>query len=172
MNCFTIGHSNHTFEDFLGLLKKHNVDCVVDVRSAPYSKYAGWFNKREIQASLGDNNVQYIFMGQELGGKRDDQAVKGDDGAVDFNKVVRTKDFQDGIDRVVMGLNKGFVIALMCAEKEPTKCHRFFLVSNELSQRGVSVTHILSDGESVSHEELEARILEAYGRKTPGLFRA
>ena len=40
----TIGHSNHTLERFLGLLARHRVTAVADVRSAPYSRFRPHFN--------------------------------------------------------------------------------------------------------------------------------
>ena len=39
-NLFTIGHSQHTVNYFVALLKKYNINYVLDVRSTPYSKYA------------------------------------------------------------------------------------------------------------------------------------
>jgi uncharacterized protein (DUF488 family) len=36
---FTIGHSGHTPEAFLALLKQHEIGAVADVRSAPYSRH-------------------------------------------------------------------------------------------------------------------------------------
>ncbi|MHA1292798.1 MAG: hypothetical protein ACTSQJ_09050 [Promethearchaeota archaeon] len=35
--CFTIGHSNHQIDNFLQLLKKWNVEYIIDIRSVPYS---------------------------------------------------------------------------------------------------------------------------------------
>src|SRR5579872_3672750 len=36
----TIGHSNHSADHFLQLLKSHQIEVVVDTRSQPYSNYA------------------------------------------------------------------------------------------------------------------------------------
>ena len=41
---FTIGHSNHSLENFLALLSKHRVTAVADVRSAPWSRFNAHFN--------------------------------------------------------------------------------------------------------------------------------
>ncbi len=41
----TIGHSNHTVDHFLNLLRVNAVQVVVDERSQPYSKYATQFDQ-------------------------------------------------------------------------------------------------------------------------------
>lgn len=41
---FTIGHSNQSQEEFLAMLRRYGIDCVVDVRSVPASKYSPQFN--------------------------------------------------------------------------------------------------------------------------------
>ena len=35
----TIGHSNHTTEAFVDLLRRHGITLVVDVRSQPYKRW-------------------------------------------------------------------------------------------------------------------------------------
>ncbi|MGD1875609.1 MAG: DUF488 family protein [Mastigocoleus sp.] len=46
MKLFTIGHSNHTIEAFITLLKKHEITAIADVRSHPYSRYLEHFNQK------------------------------------------------------------------------------------------------------------------------------
>ncbi len=36
---FTIGHSNHSIEQFVALLQQHGITALADVRSAPYSRF-------------------------------------------------------------------------------------------------------------------------------------
>lgn len=36
---YTVGHSNHPIERFLGLLQRHGIELLADVRSMPYSRY-------------------------------------------------------------------------------------------------------------------------------------
>ena len=40
----TIGHSNHSPEEFVDLLALHSVDELIDVRSSPSSRYLPYFN--------------------------------------------------------------------------------------------------------------------------------
>jgi hypothetical protein len=42
---FTIGHSTYSYEHFLILLQQHQIEYLIDVRSAPYSRIAPQFNK-------------------------------------------------------------------------------------------------------------------------------
>ena len=68
-NVYTIGHSNHTLEHFVNLIKAHEISLIADVRSVPYSRFAPQFNHKSIQASLGLYNINYEYMGDNLGEK-------------------------------------------------------------------------------------------------------
>ena len=68
---FTIGHSNHPAEAFLGLLLQHGIEEVVDVRSSPHSRFNPQFNRKALRTALTEAGVGYVFMGAELGGRRD-----------------------------------------------------------------------------------------------------
>jgi len=162
LTCFTIGHSTQTIDEFIELLKKYNVRYLVDIRSTPYSKYASQFNSEALKAALNAAGIIYGYMGKELGARYDDPTLLSKDGRVDFKKVRQIDTFKQGIERVVQGVMQGYVIALMCSEKEPFDCHRFCLVSYELSKKGLQVLHILQDGSTITNEELEERLLNKY----------
>ncbi len=72
---YTIGHSIHSNNYFLELLTKYNINCLVDVRSNPYSKYAPQYNMNEIKRFLISNQIYYIFMGEEFGGQAKGQII-------------------------------------------------------------------------------------------------
>lgn len=160
--CFTIGHSNYTLEQFVQLLKTHGIAYLIDIRSAPYSKYTPQFNKESIQHELKKENVGYVYMGDRLGGRYTSPDLLFENGAVDFDKVRHTKVFIDAISRVIEGIKKGHKLALMCSEKQPFDCHRFALVSRDLSSKGVLVKHILENGELILNEDLEDKLLHKY----------
>ena len=65
----TIGHSNHSLEDFIKILKENHIDTVVDVRSSPYSKHVPHFNKKILEEAVENASLQYIFLGSKIGGK-------------------------------------------------------------------------------------------------------
>ncbi|KAB2857470.1 MAG: DUF488 domain-containing protein, partial [Anaerolineae bacterium] len=52
LTLYTIGHSNHSLDDFLGLLKQHAITDLVDIRSAPQSRFSPHFNKKRLESTL------------------------------------------------------------------------------------------------------------------------
>ena len=86
---YTIGHSSYTQEQFLELLLQYQINCIVDVRSIPYSKYASQFNKEEIKRFLKNRSIYYVFMGKELGARREDRNLYTNEGYLDFEKQVK-----------------------------------------------------------------------------------
>ena len=66
---YSIGHSNHKWEIFLELLKQNGIELLVDTRSKPVSSYAPFANIRVLPGLLEDEGIDYLFMGDSLGGK-------------------------------------------------------------------------------------------------------
>ena len=160
---FTIGHSNHSLENFLALLSKHRVTAVADVRSAPWSRFNAHFNRNELAAALKARGIHYVYLGRELGGRPEDPTLYDDGGRVSYERVARTSNFRAGVARVVGGAAT-HRIALICAEKEPLDCHRTHLVAKEFDADGVEVMHILADGEIERH----ARTMDRQPKADPG----
>ena len=93
---YTIGHSNHKIEDFISLLKRYGITCVADVRSAPYSHYSPQFNRESLTLALQAANIEYMYLGKELGARRDD-SCSYDRGRVSFECIVETEEFKAGL---------------------------------------------------------------------------
>lgn len=148
---FTIGHSNHRLEKFLGLLEEHGIEVLVDVRSHPASKYAPHFNKAGIRDAATGRGVRYLFLGGELGGRPEDDEFYDESGQVDYGLVARSGTFREGLSRVKDGARR-FRVALMCSEEDPTGCHRELLVGRTLREEGVEVRHIRGKGDIQSEE--------------------
>lgn len=159
LSCFTIGHSDLPVEVFINHLHKNMIDCVVDVRSSPYSKYSPQYNRGEISRTLERENIEYHYMGDVLGGRYSDPSLLFPDGTVDYQKVARTHKFISGLNKVISLIESGKIAALMCSEKDPLRCHRFVLVARNLQSRGVQVIHLYRDGGQKTHADLETRIL-------------
>ena len=147
---FTIGHSTHSLEEFIALLQQHGITALADVRSAPFSRFNPQFNKDALEQEMKSHDIKYVFLGRELGARREDPSCYKN-GQVQYERLKNATLFLEGIDRVIQGAEK-HNIALMCAEKEPSDCHRTFFVARALKERGVSVSHILDDGSLESHE--------------------
>lgn len=90
MVVYTVGHSNHPIEEFLKLLVKHNINCVCDVRSMPYSRFTEQYNRENIKEYLSEHNIKYLFFGEEFGARREEKSLLTD-GMVDFEKVAKMK---------------------------------------------------------------------------------
>lgn len=157
---FTVGHSNQTQEGFLQLLREHDVNCIVDVRSVPASKYAPQFNEDMLRWFLKSNGIQYLHFGDEFGARRYDSL--NDEGQVDFELAMQTPNFLHGVERLVKGLEKGYRISLMCSEANPLECHRFAFLSRYFHEHGFDVQHILKDAKLVPHTLLEFEMIEEY----------
>ncbi len=152
-NLYSIGHSNHSLETFLGLLELHHIQVLVDVRSKPYSRYSPHFNSQELKTSVKAQGLKYVFMGQELGGRPDERDFYDAEGRVFYNKVAASGLFQDGLARLENGLEK-YRVAMMCSEEDPTRCHRHMLISRVLLEHGIVVQHVRGDGTLQSEVEL------------------
>lgn len=172
---WTIGHSNHTLDHFLELLRTHAIDVVADVRSTPFSRRHPHFNRERLKAALAGagGGIDYIFLGAELGARSPDPACYDADGRVVYERLAKTDAFTAGLDRVISeAANRR--VAVMCAEKDPLSCHRTILVTPRLIARGLTVMHILADGTIEPHSPAteDRLIAETFKREQPDLFRS
>lgn len=158
---FTVGHSNHSQEVFVNLLLRHGVDEVIDVRSAPYSRYSPQFNHEPLQRILEDIGIGYTYLGGELGGRPADRSCYDADGRVQYDRVAATDTFDDALRRVTRVADESHV-ALLCTEKEPLECHRTLLVARALADREVDVAHIQADGSLEDHDDAMSRLLDLH----------
>ena len=166
---YTIGHSNHSLDKFVELLKQHGITVVADVRSAPYSRFHAQFNKEELKHALRERGLGYVFLGRELGARSNDPGCY-ENGRVRYDRLAETKAFKEGVERLRAGVQKGYCIALMCAEKDPAECHRAILVSRRLHEVGFEIRHILADGRTETQEDLAERLVEKFNLKQSSLF--
>jgi uncharacterized protein (DUF488 family) len=167
---FTIGHSTHTIERFVGLLRQHGVTAVADVRSVPYSRFQPQFNRETLAAALKGRGIAYVFLGKELGARSEDKTCY-ENGQVQYRRLAKTEAFRSGLERVRLG-SGNHRITLMCAEREPLECHRTLLVGHELAASGVPVVHIHDDGRLESHADAMKRLVTLVGLPDHDLFRS
>ena len=165
---WTVGHSTHSYERLLELLRTAGITAVADVRTSPFSRHFPHFNRDSLKSELRANGIVYSFLGKELGGRPAGRQFYCD-GVADYERMARSLDFARGLQRVLEGARK-YRIALMCSEHDPLDCHRCLLVGRALTQRGVGVKHILVDGTIVDHRDIEERLLKSEGRESTDLF--
>ena len=140
----TIGHSNRSIEDFIGLLWSNEVASVIDVRTIPRSRHNPQFNLDALPVSLAAAGIEYSHM-PGLGGLRQARADSPNSGWHNasfrgYADYMQTAAFADGVDHVV-ALARTRRCALMCAEVVPWRCHRS-MIADALVVRGVRVEDI------------------------------
>lgn len=166
---YTIGHSNHPVTHFLDLLKQHGIAVLADVRSQPYSQYTSQFNRQELSQAVRLAGIQYLFMGDQLGGRPEGAGFYDADGHVLYAKVAESESFRKGMTALV-GELRNHRVALLCSEESPLVCHRHLLIGRVLAEEGFQVMHIRGDGRAQSVTELEEeRGTEARQQMLPGM---
>jgi uncharacterized protein (DUF488 family) len=161
IDVLTIGHSTHSWEHFIKLLRNASVTAVADVLTSPYSQHCPHFNRNELRKELQLDGISYVFLGKELGG-RPSGSESYSEGVADYVRMAEAPAFRKGLNRVVEGAKK-YRIALLCSERNPLDCHRCLLVGRALAERGISVSHILDDGRIFSQADIEDKLLELPG---------
>ena len=166
---FTIGHSNHPLDYFVELLLTHRLSMIADVRSNPYSKYSPHFGKDVLEIALRNANINYLFLGRELGAQRSESECYVD-GQAKYDTIAHLPAFRRGLEIVLQGV-KHNRIAIMCSESDPITCHRTILVCRELKKicPALKITHILGDGTEEQQETSERRLIKLH-KLQPELF--
>ena len=143
----TIGHSTRPADVFTGLLRRHGITALADVRTVPHSRHNPQFDRDALAACLEALGIGYVHL-PALGGMRrprSDSVNLGlrSAGFRGYADHMRTDEFQQGLERLeaVAGAS---VTAIMCAEAEPSRCHRA-LLADALLARGWRVWHIRND---------------------------
>jgi uncharacterized protein (DUF488 family) len=164
---YTVGHSTHQLDYFFELLKEYGVTCLIDVRSVAASSYNPQYNQQPLKNFMKNKGITYLHFAEEFGARHKDPDLLDDEGKVDFEKVRKSWPFKNGVERIWKGLDKGFVISLMCSESEPFDCHRFSMVSIALDKDGFDVKHIMKDKTLKTNADLENQLLKKYDKKLP-----
>lgn len=157
----TIGYGNMGIKDFIERIKKFRVNCIVDVRTRPYSKYNISFNKEELRDRLADEGISYFWFGNKIGGNYDKIKFCDEQGVVDYEKVAESQKFIDGLKEFEKMIQR-YNICIMCSKGEPLNCHRFLLISRKLRQ--YNICHIMPNGSIIKNSELEQKLFSKYGR--------
>lgn len=154
MTFYSIGHSNANIEVFIDLLQKREIDLLVDVRSKPYSRYNPHFSRDTLKQSLNEQGIEYVFLGNLIGGKPESEEFYFQNGKVDYERLGCAPFYLNGIEKlIVLGQQKR--TAFMCAEADYKHCHRYWLITRTLVERGIEVQHILHTGEVVGSAAAE-----------------
>lgn len=150
---WTIGHSTHTFEQFLAVLTSFNIEVLVDVRNFPGSRKFPQFNKESLELSLPKYDIRYVHL-KSLGGRRkanpDSKNTAWRSASFRaYADYMETSEFKAGIEELVAYASH-YRTAYMCSEAVWWRCHRS-LISDYLKVRGWKVMHISAPGKSAEH---------------------
>lgn len=150
---FTIGHSNRSWEDFRDLLRAHDIQRVIDVRTIPRSRHNPQFNSEILAARLRGARIGYVHM-PTLGGLRRAKRDSPNSGWRNasfrgYADYMQTDEFETALTRLLK-LAKEKRCAVMCAEAVPWRCHRS-LIADALSVRGIRVCDIVSAAKPKPH---------------------
>ena len=136
----SLGHSVKPLDAFIALVENARITIVCDVRRFPRSRRHPHFTRQNLEQELLANGIDYEWLGEELGGFRDEG----------YEAWMQTDDFTRGLKRLET-LASQHRVGFMCSEGLPWKCHRLF-VARALSQRGHLVSHLLPDGRVVAEQ--------------------
>jgi len=154
---WTAGHSNRSAAELVALLAEARIACVADVRRYPVSRRFPRHGRPRLEASLAEVGIQYAFLGEALGGRREPNVPPEDsrnralpDPALRaFADALDTPELGAGLD-ALEALARSRPTALLCAERDWRACHRRIL-SDALAARGWNIVHLIRPGESERH---------------------
>lgn len=142
---WTVGHSTHPIEEFLGLLAAAGIQNIADVRSFPGSRKFPQYGQDALAATLTSHAIGYRWL-QALGGRR--RASPDSPNTAWRNTSFRgyadymsSEEFERGLAQL-LEIASNARTAIMCAEAVWWRCHRS-LIADALSVRGIEVVHIL-----------------------------
>ena len=116
----SIGYQKLDQNTLIEILKAHQVEVLVDVRSRPYGRITV-FNRKAMERWLPAAGIDYLWKGDILGGFApiEEKAIEW------LAKFGRER-----------------VVSIMCTEADPEKCHRKMEIGRRLEGYRAFVNHI------------------------------
>lgn len=151
---YTIGHSTHSLEEFVALLRAHGVAQVADVRSIPKSRHCPQFHIDVLPGALEQAGIGYAHL-KSLGGRRSTRKTSINTGWRNasfrgYADYMATPEFAAGLEQL-MTMAGARPTAIMCAEAVPWRCHRS-LIADAMTVRGWEVREIVSAAPARVHK--------------------
>jgi uncharacterized protein (DUF488 family) len=158
---FTIGHGSRALADFLEVLKRAQIETLIDVRAFPGSRRYPHFAREALRNGLAGIGVQYDWQGKTLGGFRKPEAASphiaiAQDAFRGFADHMGSAQFRACCDELVARAQRERIV-IMCAERSPQQCHRSF-IADFLLARGAQVIHLLDDAQQPHRMQAAARL--------------
>lgn len=169
---YTIGHSTRSADEFLNLLRAHDIRKLADVRTVPRSARHPHFGLEALAPWLATNGITYRHF-PALGGLRKPRhdspnTAWQQPGFRGYADHMQTPGFAAALSELVL-FAAAEDTAAMCAEAVWWRCHRR-LLSDALAARGIEVLHIISASPPKPHSLSEFARQTGDGVIYPGLI--
>ena len=173
---WTVGHSTRSIEEFIAVLRAHDIEALIDVRRFPASRRLPFFNAVPLAASLDAAGIAYCSL-PSLGGRRTPARDSPNTGwrhssFRGYADHMQTEEFAEGLFELLM-VAGGLNTTVMCAEMLWWRCHRR-LIADQLTVLGEDVLHIQSAKPAAKHRLTEpAQIVDgrlSYDARQGALF--
>lgn len=150
---YTIGHSTHSFAEFLKMLQSFDIRILADIRRFPGSRKYPHFNKDNLAPLLEENGISYIHL-EALGGRRKVQKDSRNSrwhnasfrGYADYMETVEFAAAIAELEAIAIQRRTAY----MCSEAVWWRCHRS-MVSDYLQAKEWTVLHIMAVGKATKH---------------------
>ena len=145
---FTIGHSTRSIDEFVALLRPHNIKLLVDVRTVPRSRTNPQYNSKELTDALSEFQIDYQHIAS-LGGLRgraldlpqEANAFWKNQSFHNYADYATSNEFRSGL-KMLHERGHATTCAIMCSEAVWWRCHRR-IIADYLIASGEIVFHIL-----------------------------
>ncbi len=145
MNLFSIGFTQKSAEDFFGLLKDNNIDCLIDVRLNPNGQLSRFAFEKDLPYFLDKlaNGCKYAHrvdlapqneLLKEVRTKGSPMSKDYKLFEIEFNNYLEN---ESNIENFLEQFKDCNNVALLCSEHTTEKCHRR-LVSDMLLKKFIN----------------------------------
>ena len=146
MKIYTIGFTQKSALEFFETLRKHAVQCVIDIRLRPSGQLSGFAKQEDLPYFLDRlaDGCKYIHMSELAPTKEILDGYRKNHNwpayALEFESLMDSRNIPQALDE---DLFSRYSCCLLCSEAGPEKCHRR-LVADRLAVRWpeVEVVHL------------------------------
>ena len=128
---WTIGYGDRSFANIERDLAGLNISMIIDVRTDRDSRSPD-FHHRRLEELAAEAGIGYRWMGSTLG---TDSTIAADNAIADL-----------------IALASATRTVVLCRESNPLHCRRSTAIAPALVERGITVSHLLPEGVTRSHE--------------------
>lgn len=152
--CYAISSKNICFNEFIKLIMKFQINCIVDVRKKAYiGKSEDEFEGESLKKNLNKIGIYYIDMRTEF---------EIGEGELSFYEKINSSGYENGINRIVAGINKGYKIAILCQDNITELPSEYLYVAYGLKKKKINLKHISNEDNIETQEEIEEQLFKKY----------